>query len=465
MNRVSVLFTSAVLGVALCLAGCARSGQKPNVILIVVDSLRADALGSYGGQAGATPNIDRLAGEGLRFERAVAQASWNLPSMSSLVTSAYPWQAASGGADAQPTLAEVLTKDGYRTAAFSEASWPLLERGFTTFENTAAPHLYGDPDSNSAKKTVTAALDWIGKSGQGPFFVLIHTYEAQSYFLGKASHRAFAKREVPAYAGRFVDWSVRDTSKPAGSQVMEALLSASPEDLAYLHALYRGAVSEVDSEIGRLASALKNAGHDQDTVLVLTSSNGEGFRPDLKRVHHGGRLHDDLLHVPLIFRWPGQLATGVAQPLVALLDVAPTLLDLAGQAPEARFGGRSLVAAETGMMSRFRGPRFALRQLPASPVVAEESTFRIDASGQRENATARQLVLYSDWVTLIDSGDHVELYDLKADPNQEHDHVADYGSVVKGLREELQRRAGAGAATSGPDNAAMEQLRSLGYVQ
>jgi hypothetical protein len=68
-------------------------------------------------------------------------------------------------------------------------------------------------------------------------------------------------------------------------------------------------------------------------------------------------------------------------------------------------------------------------------------------------------------VTLIDSGDRVELYDLKADPKQEHDHASDYGSVVKGLREELQRRAGAGGAASGPDNAAMEQLRSLGYVQ
>ena len=465
MNRVSVFLTS--LGIALSLAGCARSGQKPNLVLVVVDSLRADALGSYGGQPGATPNMDRLAAEGVRFERAVAQASWNLPSMSSLVTSAYPWQAppTATGAGAPPTLAEVLAKDGYRTAAFTEVTWPLLERGFTTFENTAAPHLYGDPDSNSAKKTVTAALDWIRKSGEGPFFVLIHTYEAQGYFLGKASHRAFAKREQPSYAGRFADWSVRDTSKPAGPQVIEALLSANPEDLAYVHSLYRGAVAEVDAEVGRLAAALKDSGHAEDTVLVVTSSNGEGFRPDLKRVHHSGRLHDDLLHVPLMVRWPAHLAPGVAPQLVPLMDVAPTLLDLAGQAPEARFAGHSLVAAETGMMTKLRGPRFALRQTPAAPVVAEESTFRIDPSGQRENATARQLVLYSDWVTLIDSGDRVELYDLKADPKQEHDHASDYGSVVKGLREELQRRAGAGGAASTPDNAAMEQLRSLGYVQ
>jgi arylsulfatase A-like enzyme len=453
---------------AAALAGCTKVA-KPNLVVVVVDSLRADALGCYGGRPGATPNMDRLAGEGARFERAVAQAPWNLPSVSSLITSAYPWQHGQGvlGAKAGDvtTLAEVLSKNGYRTAAFTEAGWPLLERGFSTVRNTAAPTLYGDPDSNSAAKTVAAALEWIRRPGDGPFFVLIHTYEAHSYFLGKPKHREFARRERPSYQGHFADWAVRDTSKPAGTQVIDALLGASADDLDYVQSLYRGAVAETDAEIGRLAAGLQQAGVDKDTVLVLTSSNGEGFRPDLGRVHHAGRLHDDLLHVPLIVRWPGRLSPSVSRSLVESLDVAPTLLALLGRPAEPRFAGRQLVAAETGLMSRFRGPRFALAEVQPKPALAEESTFRTLPTGRREAAAGRQLALYSDWITLIDTGERVELYDLKTDPKQERDVSQKYADVAKGLREELKRRTGGAARAAAPDDAAMEQLRSLGYVQ
>src|SRR5512136_1441512 len=143
-----LLFVLALPALVLPLAACGRSAP-PNVVLIVVDSLRADALGPQGSQPSVSPRIDRLAAEGLRFERAVAPASWNLPSLSSLVTSTYPWvhgqgAPASGQADVA-TLAEACSRAGYRTAAFAEVTWPLLERGFGVFQNTAGPDLFGDP--------------------------------------------------------------------------------------------------------------------------------------------------------------------------------------------------------------------------------------------------------------------------------------------------------------------------------
>jgi arylsulfatase A-like enzyme len=466
--RRSLRVARLAVGAGLCASsfGCTGGSSRPNVVLIVVDSLRADALGCYGGEKAASPEIDRLAAEGLRFERAVAQASWNLPSVSSLITSSYPWATgpvAGGAAGETRTLAEAFSKAGYRTGAFTEVAWPLLQRGFETFVNAAGPDTYGDPAANSAAKTLGAALGWIRREDKRPFFVLIHSYEVHSYFLGKPAHRAFAKRESPAYQGRFLEWGVRD--QPAGPRVVDALLAATPEDLAFVRGLYRGAVAELDAEVGRFVRALNAASPGERTVFVLTSSNGEGFRPDLKRVHHGGRLHDDVLRVPLIVRWPGRLAPAVGRAPVESLDVGPTLLALAGLGAERAFAGRALVSAETGVLSRFRGPRFVLGSPAEKPLVAEESTFRILPSGQREAGTTRQLALYSEGVTLIDSGDRAELYDLAADPQQERDVSGQHAATVSALRAQLQQIAAGRRAPSGSDDATVEQLRSLGYVQ
>jgi len=467
MRRRFTLVVVSVIALALPFAACGRS-HPPNVVLIVVDSLRADALGPHGSQPSVSPRMDRMAAEGLRFERAIAPASWNLPALSSLVTSTDPWvhgqgAPASGQADVA-TLAEEFSRAGYRTAAFAEVTWPLLERGFGVFENTAGSDLFGNPRGNSAAKTLAAALAWVRKDEGQPFFLLVHTYEVHSYFLGKPAHHAFARKELPAYQGPFREWGIRDLSKPAGPQVIEALMKANADDLAYVRALYRGAVAELDAEVGRFAEALAAAGLDGRTVLVLTSTNGEGFRPDLARVHHGGRLHDDVLHVPLFLRWPGHLEPGASSALVGTLDVAPTLVRLAGLPDEPLFAGRPLVAADTSFPTRFRGPRFRLRDLPQQPVVAEEATFRILPSGRREAATAPQLALYSEWAALIADGDEVQLYDLKADPGQEKDLAAAHPDVAKALREQLQRLT-AGAGRAGPDAAQLQQLRSLGYVQ
>ncbi len=154
-----LLFGAVVAAAAFFVAGCGGP-DRPNVVLIVVDSLRADALGSYGNEPTPSPAIDHLAAEGVRFERAVAPASWNLPSVSSLVTSTQPWVhgqgAPSSGAREVTTLAESFSAAGYRTAAFTEVAWPLLQRGFGTFQNTAFKDTFGSPDANSAARTLQA---------------------------------------------------------------------------------------------------------------------------------------------------------------------------------------------------------------------------------------------------------------------------------------------------------------------
>jgi arylsulfatase A-like enzyme len=470
MLRRSFFILVLVLAVAtLSLAGCGAN-SRPNVVLIVVDSLRADALGCYGAEPSPSPTIDKLAAEGVRFEHAVATASWNLPSVSSLVTSTPPWvhgQGAPASATAEvTTLAETFDEAGYRTGAFTEVAWPLLQRGFETFQNTAFGHLFGDPETNSAARTLQAALEWARQDDPRPFFLLIHTYEVHSYFLGKPQHHAYARKAMPDYDGPFLNWGIRDLSQPAGPQVIEALLRADEEDLAYVRLLYRGAVAGLDTEVARFVAGLQANGLEDSTVVALTSSNGEGFRPDLGRVHHGGRLHDDVLHVPLIVDWPGRLAPGVDESLVSILDVGPTLAALAGVEKPVAFDGRSLVAPTGGLLSVVRGPRFAAQERPPEPVVAEEAAFEISPSGERTPAERPQYALYRDWVTFIDTGDHVELYDLKDDPAQEHDRSGEHLKGIEGLRKQIRQVAeSAGAATTGPDAEQLEQLRSLGYVQ
>jgi arylsulfatase A-like enzyme len=248
--------------------------------------------------------------------------------------------------------------------------------------------------------------------------------------------------------------------------VIEALLRANEDDLAYVRSLYRAGVAEVDAEVARFVAGLEEAGLDERTILTLTSSNGEGFRPDLKRVHHGGRLHDDVLHVPLIVRWPGGLEPGVNDSRVSTLDVAPTLVRLAGLEEEPLFAGRALVSPEGGLLASLRAPRFQASKLPNEPVVAQEAAFRILPSGERAPAVEPQYALYLDWVTFIDEGDRAELYDLKDDPEQEHDRSAEHVKGVEGLRKQVHKIAeSAGSGAAAPDAEQLEQLRSLGYVQ
>jgi arylsulfatase A-like enzyme len=155
---------------------------------------------------------------------------------------------------------------------------------------------------------------------------------------------------------------------------------------------------------------------------------------------------------------------GVVGSLVELTDVAPTVLAVAGAPVEAQFHGQPLLARETGFLARLRAPRFAPVAGAKKTAFAEESAMRIDAQGRRQSSTTRQTSLYSEWVQLIDTGDGVQLYDLKADPAEEHDVAGAQPAAVAALTAELKRQTGA-AAAQGTSPEVNDQLRSLGYVQ
>ena len=231
----------------LPLAACGGS-RPPNVVLIVVDSLRADALGPQGSEPSVSPRIDRLAAEGLRFERAIAPASWNLPSLSSLVTSTYPWvngQGAPAG-DGRRHDRWPRSSPGPATGPPPSPRWPgrSSSAASTSSRTPPAPTCSATRAGTARRRPSAPPSPGSAKDDPRPFFLLVHTYEVHSYFLGKPAHHAFAQRERPAYQGPFREWGIRDLAKPAGPQVIDALLGANADDLAYVRALYRGAVAE-----------------------------------------------------------------------------------------------------------------------------------------------------------------------------------------------------------------------------
>jgi arylsulfatase A-like enzyme len=464
----------AALLVAL-LGGCAPqdADERPaGIVLIIVDTLRPDVLGAYGAPDRVSPHMDRIAAEGARFVQVVAPAPWTVPSISSLLTSRYPSEHGEGAqafaplATPPPTLAELLRDAGYRTAAFVESDMPLYHRGFETLEMPAADMdtRIAHPEWNSAAMTFARAVAWLKETGERPFFLLVHTCEVHDYFIAKAYQREVARRRDPSYAGPFLSWGVRDTRIDLGTQIMSALLSAGPRDVAFVRGLYAAGVEAVDREVAGLDAALGQLGLRDRTLLTITADHGEGFRPDLHRLHHGGRLHDDLLRVPLLVRWPGHVPRRVVEERVELLDLMPTLLRLTGVPAPAGLRGRRVLVPSRGL-PRWNG-RLRVRVVP-QPAVAEESTYHISEAGLRVESARRQAALYGrDGLKLIRSGERKELYDVERDTDERHDLGAERAADVARLDRQLARKLpGLGGPGAPPRRQVIEQLRALGYLE
>ena len=454
---------------------CRRSGPafRPNVVLIVVDTLRADVLGCYGGSEDASPRIDALARGGVRFSRARAQAPWTVPSISSLLTACYPSEHRQGVGRALvpdcPNVAAALGRGGYTTAAIADFETPLLRQGFADFEvpfgSFAERARVGQ--KNLAQVTFAKASDWVAGHRGSPFFLLVHTFEVHDYFFSKGYARRAARRSRPGYQGRFLSWALRDPSIDAGRQLVLDLAAADDDDLDFVRQLYLAQVRATDAAIGGLLDRIEQLGLKEKTLVVLAADHGEGFDREARRFSHGGRLHDDLLRVPLVMSWPGHLAPAVATEPVELVDVVPSLLALAGVADGATPHGRALVARRPAWQAWLgRAPWGLAPARPGFEGWAEECCFAVDARGVREAKRSAQQALIAPPYKLVQSSHAAELYDLDADPGERQNLAGIQAELRQRLAARLQRRLAAlGPAPEGSEAERLEMLRSLGYVQ
>jgi len=361
------------------LLGCAQEGElPPNIVLVSLDTLRADRLGAYGSAAGLTPNLDRFAGESIVFEAAFAQASETLFSHASVFTSRYPSELGSLDYDfvlppSEPTLAEVLAAYGYATAAFTGGGHLHPDFGF----NKGFQHYQSDVQWGLLYHAVHSMTDWLdGPPTPGQKFLFVHGYDAHPRYL-KPPPFGFLHSDLAAFGPareaiispmgtlRVVDGAYFPGAEPAALMGARAagLLGAeenqtqlSDWDLEQIVGAYDGAVAYVDAWFGLLMAELDQRQMLEDTVIVVMSDHGEELGEN-GVFNHRYSLSEPVLHVPLMIRLPGGEGGGrMVEETVALLDILPTVLKIVGAEPPALTRGQDLLKERQATPAFSEGP-------------------------------------------------------------------------------------------------------------
>src|SRR3984893_12976920 len=422
---------------ALCAA--AQTPTKPalNVVLITIDTLRADHLGCYGYKQIKTPNIDGLAADGVRFESAFAVVPVTLPSHSSMLTGTYPMLSGmhdfSGNklSPLQPTLASVLKQAGYQTGAVIGAavldSRFGLNQGFDFyydhFDFSRLDETNLDEMERPGNVVADEALDWLGKNSQKKFFLWMHLYDPHfPYHPPEPYRREYATQP------------------------------------------YDGEIAFADEQVGRLLRFLKEKGIYQNTVIVLCGDHGESLGEHGEKTH-GFFIYNATMHVPLIIRLSESRlpenapARTLADP-VPLVDLMPTILDAVGLEIPSQVQGRSL-------LPELRGGRTEpgrSDQAGRSRVLYGE-TFLPRIHFNRWKLRGSENTKYH----FIDAP-RPELYDLAKDPGEVHNLFSEKKAVAEEMRAKLvtlihDYSAGKEMAEkTGLDPALMERLKALGYA-
>ena len=401
-----------------------------HLVLVTIDTLRADRLGCYGNRGLPTPNLDRLAAEGTMAPDAVVDVPLTRPSHFSLLSGLLPTQhgirdnVAPGRGPETPLLAEVLQTAGFRTAAFVSsivlASHSGLDRGFDTysdeFESKAGALYFESKFQKRGDETVEEAVSWLESNAQGPearLFAWIHLYDP---------HKPYDPPEP--YASRYAE-------RP-----------------------YDGEVAWTDELVGRIDAALTRLELRDQTLLTVTSDHGEALG-EHREMTHGFFIYQSTLAVPLLFRGPGVMPGGRLPVTVRTIDLLPTFLELVGvPAPAgATFPGQSLAAALQG------------QEPPPAPVTYAETLEPRLHYGWSDLRSVRE----GKWKYI--QAPRPELYDLENDPGERRNLAEVEPSRVKALQASLGRILAAEPTARGPGSPGAslpldlrEKLGALGYV-
>jgi arylsulfatase A-like enzyme len=455
---------------ALAAAGCDRqatpSSPSPNILIVTIDTLRADRLGSYGSPRPLTPFLDALAKRGVLFSKAYAASSWTCPSVASLMTSRYPSQHqvvsfASPLQQEEVTLAEKLQARRYRAGGFSANFRLLKELGYAQ----GFDHWWAEPTETTSARGADLrrrALDWLdgGKRDSPDQPVLL-------YMQYMEPHSPYEPPEP--YRGRFRTGTLDKAREAAAAEKLAALrwYALDSEEVSLLESLYDGEVAAVDEELRLLFAELERRGFLDDAIVVVTSDHGEEFW-EHGFLLHGFTLFEEGVRVPLLVLGPGIPAgLRVDQP-VSLVDLAPTLLDLVGLEAEPRHEGRSLLALMREAADKTMQPTSDAAGAGNERVDVLLELQPIDTSTHSREHQAG-IIRGSEKVLLRTAG-RPEAYDLANDPRERHANPSGFEEAAQNLEKaleaweaDLQTRAAPSAAPAILDEATKEKLRALGY--
>jgi len=491
----TVLILSACFGLLAC------SGKSPpiepsyrHVVLISLDTLRADHLGCYGNERVRTPSIDALAVQGVLFEDVTAAAPTTLASHTSIFSGTYPRThgVVRNGFQVNPSnemLPEILSAAGFETGAFV-GSFALdsrfgFDQGFDRFDQSLNLETDGtrfDQDQRRAKKVTDAALEWVDQSTAEHLFLFVHYFDPHAAYAPPPPFNTLYTEQSRAASSDFGDitraiQAQQDRIAPPGPGMIGAIrqgLSRRLLDAAdgrpmeadgKLAALYAGEVSYTDWHVGRLLNGLRRAGVLDDAIVVLTADHGESFWEHADYWNHGLWVYQNTVRVPLIFRFPDRKGEGTRiDTPVSSIDILPTLLALLElPAPEIVEGVDLSPALQSLPLER--GMVFSEATQPVGRF--EQET----AWGNALKAkAARQGSWKYVWAPYLD---YEELFDLASDPGERRNLLIDPNPEALEVRDRL--RAGLETWSKArqplpsrfnPDRHGdvLERLRALGYV-
>ena len=445
------LYGSLAVGLSpsLLLSGCGKRqhAKKPNIILITLDTTRADRLGCYGYRRQTSPNIDKLAEESVLYTRAIAPSSWTLPSHASLFTGKFTsshgarydpegpllltdaisgpesWDAyrARGLAQNEVTLAEVLKETGYTTAAVVGGPWMKrifgLNKGFDYYNDSQISTVNG----RLASQVTTSALNWLERRREKKFFLFLNYFDP---------HGPYSPPE--GFALKFL---------PKGTN-----FTGREPTLEETNALYDAEILYMDHYIGRFLQKLKVENLYNDTLIIVTSDHGELFGEHGK-FGHGHYLYQEELHVPLFIKYPaGEVSPKRTDLRAQLTDILPMIYERVGITIPGNIQGTS--------PSQIKHPIIA--ETYPLPLISKDGSW--------------QSIFEGDFKFIWNSKNQHMLFNLKDDPEENVNIIVQDSKRTERMWAQMEQylaklpKPGLAVPAGEPDDQTREALKSLGYV-
>ena len=476
--------TISLAYLSLGLLACSPAVPPRNVVLVVVDTLRADHLGVYGYERPTSPRIDAFAADALRFADATSPAPWTLPSLATLMTSLYPsvhratsesdledmtwyfqpreFRAFSKLHDAHLPLAEILRDAGFATWGAVQGSYPTgvfgLSQGFETYRQNATPGIRFDLED---------AFAWLDAKQPERFLLYLHVIEVHAPYtpieIRRGAHRKLDPERMPYYREAVAEERLRflksdfdpgyrgpiDGSQENLSQFARPGTRVRARDVQQLVALYDRGIAYVDHWVGELIDGLRERGLYDETIVVLTSDHGEEFF-EHGRFEHSFSYYEEMLKVPLIVRVPGEARGVVVDETVGLVDVLPSLLDWLE------------IPAPDGLQGRSLRPGAGGDEAPERAYLGEASLRKGDLALRGPG-----------WKYIRSGQGNEELYDLVADPRERTNRCAQQPADCERHRARLAERVAEHRARAKLlakpepamiDDATLQELKALGYA-
>ena len=453
-----------LLGLPAAVSGCGQEPRSfPNLVLITLDTFRADRLGALGHPGGLTPRLDALASEGALFENAITPIGTTHPSHASMFTGLFP-----GGhgvrfngdplAEDHQTLAERLSAEGFTTAGFVSKRSLFVRGGFEQgFDHTSDSK--GDRADGDAKRSQRSGRevnrlvdDWLDEGEVSPLFLWVHYFGAHSPY----APTPHSNNALQGYSGPLLEGASTELFQSYGSEA----LPATALNRAGLEALYDGEISEVDRDVGALLDSLKRRGLLDNAIVIVVADHGQ-LLGEQGEVGHGFQLWEPVLRIPFLIWQSSRVGAVRIRQRVSLVDVQPTVLDLLDLAAPVT-PGRSLVPALLG--ARFsEEPQFASVRLPPLKQGKVKG-----ASGQRPHA--RSVAVYFGAYKLILDDERQTLFNVMQDRGEQAPlnlESAEPGSVEflrpQGLLHLARERPQEELVDLAPE--VLEEMRQLGYIE